>query len=83
MGFQVTRAARPGDPQRVAQRRLSALAAATRPEYGMPLHDLLEGRYPPTATLQNAHSDDAAAEWMRNATHRDATRALAAPRATR
>lgn len=40
-----------------------------RPEYGMPLHDLLEGRYPPTATLQNAHSDDAAAEWMRNATH--------------
>jgi amino acid transporter len=40
-----------------------------RPEYGMPLHDLLEGRYPPTATLQNAHSDDAAAAWMRNATH--------------
>ena len=35
----------------------------------MPLHDLLEGRYPPTATLQNQHSDDAAAEWMRNATH--------------
>ena len=41
----------------------------SRPEYGMPLHDLLEGRYPPTATLQNAHSDDAAAEWMRNTTH--------------
>ncbi|MBD5604055.1 MAG: amino acid permease, partial [Candidatus Eremiobacteraeota bacterium] len=40
-----------------------------RPEYGMPQHDLLEGRYPPTATLQNARSDDAAAEWMRNATH--------------
>ena len=40
-----------------------------RPEYGMPLHDILEGRYPATATLQNAHSDDAAAEWMRNATH--------------
>jgi hypothetical protein len=40
-----------------------------RPEYGMPLHDLLEGRYPPTATLQNAYSDDAAAEWMHNATH--------------
>jgi len=40
-----------------------------RPEYGMPLHDLLEGRYPPTATLQNAHSDDAAAQWMRNTTH--------------
>jgi len=41
----------------------------TRPEYGMPLHDVLEGRYPATATLQNANSDDAAAEWMRNATH--------------
>ena len=41
-----------------------------RPAYGMPLHDILEGRYPATATLQNAHSDDAAAEWMRNATHR-------------
>ncbi len=41
----------------------------TRPEYEMPLHDVLEGRYPATATLQNAHSDDAAAEWMRNATH--------------
>jgi len=40
-----------------------------RPEYGMPLHDVLEGRYPATATLQNARSDDAAAEWMRNATH--------------
>lgn len=40
-----------------------------RPEYGMPLHDLLEGRYPPTATLQNARSDDAAAEWLANATH--------------
>ena len=41
-----------------------------RPDYGMPRHDVLEGRYPATATLQNAHSDDAAAEWMRNATHR-------------
>jgi fructoselysine transporter len=40
-----------------------------RPEYGMPLHDILEGRYPATATLQNANSDDAAAEWMRNPTH--------------
>ncbi len=40
-----------------------------RPEYAMPSHDILEGRYPATATLQNAHSDDAAAEWMRNATH--------------
>ena len=40
-----------------------------RADYAMPLHDILEGRYPATATLQNAHSDDAAAEWMRNATH--------------
>jgi amino acid transporter len=41
----------------------------SRPEYGMPQHDVLEGRYPATATLQNANSDDAAAEWMRNRTH--------------
>lgn len=41
-----------------------------RPEYGMPQHDILEGRYPATATLQNAHSDDAAAQWMHNSTHR-------------
>ncbi|HYZ14870.1 MAG TPA: amino acid permease, partial [Candidatus Acidoferrum sp.] len=41
-----------------------------RPEYAMPLRDVLDGRYPATATLQNAHSDDAAAEWMRNGTHR-------------
>jgi amino acid transporter len=41
----------------------------SRPEYGMPLHDLLEGRYPPIATLQNAHSDDAAAAWLANSTH--------------
>ncbi len=40
-----------------------------RPEYAMPLHDVLEGRYPATATLQNAHADDAAAEWLRNPTH--------------
>ncbi len=40
-----------------------------RPEYGMPQHDLLEGRYPPTATLQNAHSDAAAAQWLANGTH--------------
>ena len=40
-----------------------------RPEYGMPLRDVLEGRYPATATLQNAHSDAAAEEWMRNRTH--------------
>jgi len=40
-----------------------------RPEYNMPLHDILEGRYPATATLQNAHSDDAAAEWIHNPTH--------------
>ena len=40
-----------------------------RPEYGMPLHDVLEGRYPATATLQNARSDAAAAEWLNNPTH--------------
>lgn len=40
-----------------------------RAEYNMPLHDVLEGRYPATATLQNRHADAASAEWMRNATH--------------
>ncbi len=40
-----------------------------RPEYNMPLHDVLEGRYPATATLQNAHADAAAAEWLANGTH--------------
>ena len=40
-----------------------------RPEYHMPLHDVLEGRYPATATLQNAHADAAAAEWLANDTH--------------
>jgi hypothetical protein len=40
-----------------------------RPEYNMPLHDILEGRYPATATLQNAHADAAADEWMHNQTH--------------
>src|ERR1700751_564782 len=30
-----------------------------RPEYNMPLHDVLEGRYPATATFQNAHADEA------------------------
>lgn len=41
----------------------------TRPEYGMPAHDVLEGRYPATATLQNANSDDAAEQWLANPTH--------------
>ena len=40
-----------------------------RPQYNMPLHDILEGRYPATATLQNAHADAAAAEWLANAQH--------------
>ncbi|MBV8530907.1 MAG: hypothetical protein JO104_06285, partial [Candidatus Eremiobacteraeota bacterium] len=31
--------------------------------------DVLEGRYPATATLQNVHADAAAAEWLGNATH--------------
>lgn len=40
-----------------------------RPEYDMPLHDVLQGRYPATATLQNTHADDAAREWLHNRTH--------------
>ena len=40
-----------------------------RPEYNMPLHDILEGRYPATATLQNAHADAAGDEWLNNPTH--------------
>lgn len=40
-----------------------------RPEYAMELHDVLEGRYPATATLQNQHSEAAAAEWLANPTH--------------
>jgi hypothetical protein len=40
-----------------------------RPEYHMPLRDILEGRYPAIATYQNAHADAAAAEWLNNATH--------------
>jgi len=49
-----------------------------RPQYHMPLRDVLEGRYPATATLQNAHSDAAAQEWMNNPVHmRYATRWLA------
>jgi amino acid transporter len=40
-----------------------------RPAYDMPLHDVLEGRYPATATLQNGHADAAADEWLNNATH--------------
>src|SRR5579883_428141 len=40
-----------------------------RPAYRMPLHDVLEGRYPATATLQNHDADAASAEWLRNGTH--------------
>ncbi len=40
--------------------------------YRMPLHDILQGRYPATATLQNAHADAAAREWLANHTHRAA-----------
>ncbi len=45
-----------------------------RKPYDMPLHDVLQGRYPATATLQNAHADAAAEEWMANRTHRRAVR---------
>ena len=41
-----------------------------RPEYNMPLHDVLEGRYPATATLQNHDADAAGREWLANPTHR-------------
>jgi hypothetical protein len=41
----------------------------TRAAYNMPLHDVLEGRYPATATLQNAHADAAADEWLHNQVH--------------
>jgi hypothetical protein len=41
-----------------------------RAVYQMPLHDVLEGRYPATATLQNAHADAAGREWLANETHR-------------
>ena len=40
-----------------------------RPEYEMPLHDILTGRYPATATLQNAHANAAGAQWLGNKTH--------------
>lgn len=43
------------------------------PAYNMPLHDILEGRYPATATLQNAHADAAANEWLHNPVHLDAS----------
>ncbi|MBV9057170.1 MAG: amino acid permease [Candidatus Eremiobacteraeota bacterium] len=42
-----------------------------RPPYHMPLHDVLEARYPATATLQNRHADAAAGEWLANTTHLD------------
>jgi amino acid transporter len=40
-----------------------------RRAYGMPQRDILEGRYPATATLQNEHSDAAAAQWLHNTAH--------------
>ncbi len=42
----------------------------SRPEYAMERHDVLEGRYPATATLQNKQSDAAAQAWLANRTHR-------------
>ena len=40
-----------------------------RKSYRMPLHDILQGRYPATATFQNAHADAAAQEWLANKGH--------------
>jgi len=45
------------------------------PPYAMPLHDVLEGRYPATSTLQNHDADAAGAEWLANETHRRAAAA--------
>jgi hypothetical protein len=40
-----------------------------RPEYGMPLLDRLEGRYPPLAGVNARHAEEAARGWLQNATH--------------
>ncbi|MHB8148308.1 MAG: amino acid permease, partial [Vulcanimicrobiaceae bacterium] len=40
-----------------------------QPAYEMPLHDILQGRYPATATMQNAQADAADEQWLTNATH--------------
>ena len=45
-----------------------------RPEYQMSLQAILEGRYPRWSALQYEHSEQAAAEWLKNETHLKYTR---------
>jgi hypothetical protein len=40
-----------------------------RPEYGMPLIDVLEGRYAPMSNLGPRNSEDASRGWMENPVH--------------
>jgi Glycosyl hydrolases family 35 len=46
----------------------------TRPEYLMPLKDILEGRYPRLSALQYEFGEEAAAEYLNNSTHLRYTR---------
>src|SRR5262245_18253193 len=46
----------------------------TRPEYLMPLKDILEGRYPRLSALQYEFGEEAAAGYLDNATHLRYTR---------
>ena len=45
-----------------------------RPEYQMSEQAILEGRFPRWSALQYEHSDQAAAEWLKNETHLKYTR---------
>jgi len=45
-----------------------------RPEYQMSEQAILEGRFPRWSALQYEHSDQAAAEWLKNQTHLNHTR---------
>jgi hypothetical protein len=45
-----------------------------RPEYRMSEQAILEGRFPRWSALQYEHSDEAAAEWLKNDTHLKYTR---------
>lgn len=40
-----------------------------RPEYNMPLIEVLEGRYPPMSNLAPRNSEDASRGWMQNPVH--------------
>lgn len=45
-----------------------------RPEYEMPLGDVLEGRYPPLSGLGTRNAEKAAQAWINNRTHLRSTR---------